>query len=432
MTRRFDRDVVEGKTIKHHVQTLCAMDHLDFNQRATHAYAQLFMMIARLKLDDAALDQAFRRMAFNVMARNCDDHTKNFAFRLKQGAKWELAPAYDMTHAYNPKGEWTYQHLMSVNGKFKDITRDDLLVEADRFGVSGPNAILDTVRAALEKWHQFAVQAEPLGTANAVAASEAVVGQRPFVMINSDNYYPLAAFCGLRDAPGPAVAIFDQETLVAESNIPAERISKFAVVEGIAEADGFVRLKRIIEKPDEATQIEVRVADPDAVGQVRRAIYTALVGTPVSVIDWTQSNNSFFAAVTVEQNVMFLILTLIILVAAFNVVSSLIMMVKDKTRDIAVLRTLGAGRGAVMRIFLMCGAFVGVTGTLIGTAIGIVFCRNIVAIQRQSLSPFTFYTTSPPVASSAAERGIRCAGTRPGRKSPPIPETCKHRRGPAS
>lgn len=160
MTRRFDRDVVEGKTIKHHVQTLCAMGHLDFNQRATHAYAQLFMMIARLKLGDAALDQAFRRMAFNVMARNCDDHTKNFAFRLKQGAKWELAPAYDMTHAYNPKGEWTYQHLMSVNGKFKDITRDDLLVEADRFGVSGPNDILDAVRAALGKWHSFAVQAE--------------------------------------------------------------------------------------------------------------------------------------------------------------------------------------------------------------------------------------------------------------------------------
>jgi serine/threonine-protein kinase HipA len=160
MTRRFDRDVVEGKTIKHHVQTLCAMDHLDFNQRATHAYAQLFMTIARLKLGDGALEQAFRRMAFNVMSRNCDDHTKNFAFRLKQGAKWELAPAYDMTHAYNPAGEWTYQHLMSVNGKFKDITRDDLLIEADRFGVSDPKDILDAVRAALETWHQFAVQAE--------------------------------------------------------------------------------------------------------------------------------------------------------------------------------------------------------------------------------------------------------------------------------
>jgi serine/threonine-protein kinase HipA len=109
--------------IKHHVQTLCAMDHLDFKQRGTHAYAQLFMVAARLGLGDAALDQVFRRMAFNVVARNCDDHTKNFAFRLKQSGDWELVPAYDVTHAYNPRGEWTYQHLMSVNGKFDDITR---------------------------------------------------------------------------------------------------------------------------------------------------------------------------------------------------------------------------------------------------------------------------------------------------------------------
>jgi glucose-1-phosphate thymidylyltransferase len=100
---------------------------------------------------------------------------------------------------------------------------------------------------------EFAVQAEPLGTADAVAAAEPVVGRRPFITINSDNYYPLQAFRGLCDAPGPSVAVFDQETLVAESNIPAERISKFAVVEGIAEADGFIRLQRIIEKPDEAT-----------------------------------------------------------------------------------------------------------------------------------------------------------------------------------
>jgi serine/threonine-protein kinase HipA len=98
-------------------------------------------------------------MAFNVMARNCDDHTKNFAFRLKQGGNWELAPAYDVTHAYNPKGEWTYQHLMSVNGKFKEITREDLLVEADRFGVSRPGDLLKDVRTALESWARFSEQA---------------------------------------------------------------------------------------------------------------------------------------------------------------------------------------------------------------------------------------------------------------------------------
>jgi lipoprotein-releasing system permease protein len=135
------------------------------------------------------------------------------------------------------------------------------------------------------------------------------------------------------------------------------------------------------QKPDAVTQIEVMVQDPSRVSVVNREIREALVGEPVRVIDWTQSNDSFFAAVQVEQNVMFLILTLIILVAAFNVISSLIMMVKDKTRDIAVLRTLGAGRGAIMRIFLMCGASVGITGTFVGTVLGVVFCWNIERIR---------------------------------------------------
>lgn len=159
MTRRFDREADESSTIKHHVQTLCAMDHLDYKQRATHAYGQLFMTIARLNLGDEAIRQAFRRMAFNVMAKNCDDHTKNFAFRLKQGESWELAPAYDVTHAYNPHGEWTYQHLMSVNGKFSGITRADLLVEAERFGVRRAQDLLSDVRAALDNWQEFAVEA---------------------------------------------------------------------------------------------------------------------------------------------------------------------------------------------------------------------------------------------------------------------------------
>ncbi len=171
MTRRFDREANENGTIKHHVQTLCAMDHLDYKQRATHAYAQLFMVIARLKLGDEAIGQAFRRMAFNVMAKNCDDHTKNFVFRLKQGESWELAPAYDVTHAYNPHGEWTYQHLMSVNGKFSGIARADLLVEAERFGVRRAQDLLNDVRTALDNWQQFAIEAGlNAATANTIAA----------------------------------------------------------------------------------------------------------------------------------------------------------------------------------------------------------------------------------------------------------------------
>ena len=159
MTRRFDRDVKNQETVKHHVQTLCAIDHIDFKQRATHDYSQLFMVISNLRLGDDAISQAFRRMAFNVMAKNCDDHTKNFAFLLKQGESWELAPAYDITHAYNPHGEWTYQHLMSVNGKFNGIKRSDLLVEAERFGVRRPLDLLSEVRSALDSWQQFSTDA---------------------------------------------------------------------------------------------------------------------------------------------------------------------------------------------------------------------------------------------------------------------------------
>ena len=134
------------------------------------------------------------------------------------------------------------------------------------------------------------------------------------------------------------------------------------------------------QTPGGVSLIQVTTHAPEDVGRVAPEIRQALSGDPLRVLDWTHSNNALFGAVQVEQNVMFLILTLIILVAAFNVVSSLIMMVKDKTRDIAVLRTIGAGRGAVLRIFLMVGASVGVTGTLVGTLLGVVFCLNLARI----------------------------------------------------
>ncbi len=165
------------------------------------------------------------------------------------------------------------------------------------------------------------------------------------------------------------------------------------------------------QSPDAVSQIEVRVDDPDNVRQIGREIGTALAGLPLRIMDWQQNNNSFFAAVKVEQNVMFLILTLIILVAAFNVISSLIMMVKDKTRDIAVLRTIGAGRGAILRIFLMCGASVGVTGTVVGVVIGVLFCLNIQEIQgwveavtgARVFNPEVYYLTHLPARLNPAE-----------------------------
>jgi len=132
---------------------------------------------------------------------------------------------------------------------------------------------------------------------------------------------------------------------------------------------------------DTASQVEVFVADPTRVRAVNRDIRAAL-NQPVRILDWQDANSSFFAAVQVERNVMFLILTLIIIVAAFNIVSSLIMLVKDKGRDIAVLRTMGATRGAILRIFLMCGAWIGVVGTMAGFLVGVVFCLNIESIRQ--------------------------------------------------
>jgi serine/threonine-protein kinase HipA len=155
VTRRFDREGNE----KLHMQTLCALAHVDFNQRATHDYGQLMMTIEALGLGDDAKRQAFKRVVFNVMAANCDDHAKNISFLLRQGGRWELAPAYDLAHAFNPHGVWTYQHLMSVNGKFTEIARADLLLFADRFDVPEASRLLDEVRNGVATWPQCAAEA---------------------------------------------------------------------------------------------------------------------------------------------------------------------------------------------------------------------------------------------------------------------------------
>ena len=152
MTRRFDRQ----NGAKQHIQTLCAMQHLDFKQRSTHDYNQYFQVIRALRLPESALEEGFRRMVFNVLAANCDDHTKNLSFLMDESGQWRLSPAYDVTHAYNPKGEWTYQHLMSVNGKFQGITRADLEAVGDRFLIPGYRRIITTVVEAVRRWPGFA------------------------------------------------------------------------------------------------------------------------------------------------------------------------------------------------------------------------------------------------------------------------------------
>ncbi len=133
--------------------------------------------------------------------------------------------------------------------------------------------------------------------------------------------------------------------------------------------------------PDAVTNLEVFLADPDRVREERRLIAAAL-GGQVRIVDWQQANSSLFNAVEIERNVMFLILTLIIVVAAFNIISSMIMMVKDKGRDIAILRTMGASRAAILRIFMLSGASIGILGTIAGLLLGVVFTLNIEAIRQ--------------------------------------------------
>jgi len=142
----------------------------------------------------------------------------------------------------------------------------------------------------------------------------------------------------------------------------------------LAAAQLFFRL------PEEVSNLEVFVDDPDRVREERHLITTAL-GGQVRIVDWQQANSSLFNAVEIERNVMFLILTLIIVVAAFNIISSMIMMVKDKGRDIAILRTMGASRAMILRIFMLSGASIGILGTIAGFVLGVVFTNNIEAIR---------------------------------------------------
>ncbi|WP_309640709.1 type II toxin-antitoxin system HipA family toxin [Flavobacterium sp.] len=153
MTQRFDR---EDGDIKYHIQTFCAMQHFDFNNVNSYSYEQLFQTMRLLRLPYPQAEQMFRRMVFNVMARNCDDHTKNFAFRLRKDKDWELAPAYDICYAYRPGSEWVSQHALSINGKRNAITKADLLTVAKSMNIKKANEIIQQTSDAVKKWADFA------------------------------------------------------------------------------------------------------------------------------------------------------------------------------------------------------------------------------------------------------------------------------------
>jgi len=159
MTRRFDRLPGGGKL---HVQSLGALAHFDFNQAGAYAYEQALLTIRQLHLPMVAVEEQFRRMVFNVVARNQDDHVKNIAFLMDKQGVWSLAPAFDVTYSHNPSGAWTSKHQMTINGKQDGFTLADFkaCAKAAFMKRGRAEAILDEVRAAVRRWPEFAVEAQ--------------------------------------------------------------------------------------------------------------------------------------------------------------------------------------------------------------------------------------------------------------------------------
>lgn len=153
MTKRFDR---VGCDEKLHTQTLCGIAHYDFNMPGGYAYEQLFQTMRQLRLPNSDAEQVFRRMVFNVVARNQDDHTKNFSFIMDKTGNWRLSPAYDMTYSYNESGDYTAQHQLSINGKRDNFTKSDLLKVARSMNIKKPEEIINQIVSVVSEWNKYA------------------------------------------------------------------------------------------------------------------------------------------------------------------------------------------------------------------------------------------------------------------------------------
>ena len=153
MTKRFDR---MGGFEKIHMQTLCGIAHYDYKMLHAYSYEQAFQVMRRLRLPYGQAEQMFKRMVFNVIARNQDDHTKNISFLMDKTGTWKLSPAYDMSWAYNPKGEWTSHHQMSINNKWDNITRADLIAVAEAMHIKKADSIINETCDAVSMWTTIA------------------------------------------------------------------------------------------------------------------------------------------------------------------------------------------------------------------------------------------------------------------------------------
>lgn len=165
MTKRFDRQ----KNHKIHMQTLCGIAHYDYKMLRAYSYEQAFQVMRRLRLPYNQAEEMYRRMVFNVIARNQDDHTKNISFLMNRSGKWSLSPAYDVSWAYNPQGNWTSKHQMSINNKWDEITRADLIATAKNMNIKRPELIIEQVIDSVNLWYKFAKEYDiPAETINQI------------------------------------------------------------------------------------------------------------------------------------------------------------------------------------------------------------------------------------------------------------------------
>nr|WP_317175352.1 HipA domain-containing protein [Cyclobacterium xiamenense] len=155
MTKRFDR---EGNT-KHHIQSLCGLQHYNFNDMDGYSYEQVFQTMRLLRLTYPEAEEMFRRMVFNVLATNYDDHTKNFSFILKKGEAWRLAPAYDLCFSFDATNHWVNKQTLSVNGKRLAITKADLMTIAKDNNIKKGERIIDEINLIIKSWNDYAKQA---------------------------------------------------------------------------------------------------------------------------------------------------------------------------------------------------------------------------------------------------------------------------------
>ncbi|MHA7830158.1 MAG: type II toxin-antitoxin system HipA family toxin [Flagellimonas sp.] len=152
MTKRFDR---AGQGEKFHMQTLCAVAHFDYRKPGIYGYEDALDVMRELLLPKEQAIQLFRRMVFNVLARNQDDHTKNISFLMDRSGRWQLSPAYDVTYAYNPSGQWTNGHQMTISGKRDNFTRKDLLTIAVQINHRSGNEDIETILRTLNQWEHY-------------------------------------------------------------------------------------------------------------------------------------------------------------------------------------------------------------------------------------------------------------------------------------